>query len=37
LVMELVLAKGSDGGFLARFANRGETHDVLQCPSGPAG
>jgi len=35
--MGFVFAKGSDGDLLARFANRRETHDVLQCPSGPAG
>src|SRR5213080_4636502 len=33
LVPKFLFSKGSDSNFLARFANWGETHYVLQCPS----
>ncbi len=33
LMLKFLLAKGSDSNLSARFANRCETHDVLQCPS----
>src|SRR5207248_2276180 len=36
LVSKFLFFKGSDSNFLARFANWGETHDVLQCPSAAA-
>jgi hypothetical protein len=36
-MLKLVFAKGSDGDLPARFADGSKTHDVLQCPSGPAG
>jgi hypothetical protein len=36
-VLELIFAERGDGNFPARFADRRETHDVLQCPSGLAG
>src|SRR5207244_7786485 len=35
-VPKFLFSKGSDSNFLARFANWGETHDVLQCPSAAA-
>jgi hypothetical protein len=33
LVMKFLIAQRSDSNFLARLANRNQTHDVLQCPS----
>jgi hypothetical protein len=35
-VMKLFVLQGSNGNFVARLANRSETHDVLQCPSAVA-
>jgi hypothetical protein len=32
-VMKFLFAQRRDGNFVARFANRSETHDILQCPS----
>jgi hypothetical protein len=32
-MLKFLLSKSSDSNLLARFANRCETHDVLQCPS----
>src|SRR5581483_969624 len=37
LVVVLSITKRSNRDLLARFANRGETHDVLQCPSASGG
>ena len=34
---EFLFSKRCNGDFLARFAKRGETHDVLQCPSASGG
>src|ERR1700675_2251672 len=31
--MEFLVAKRRDGNLAARFADRDQTHDVLQCPS----
>jgi hypothetical protein len=35
--LEFLVAKSSSSNFLAWFANRSETHDVLQCPSASGG
>jgi hypothetical protein len=32
-MLKFVLAKGSYGNLVARFADRCNAHDVLQCPS----
>jgi len=32
-VVEFLFAERSDGNLAARFADRNQTHDVLQCPS----
>jgi hypothetical protein len=37
LMLEFLFAKRSYSDFQARFANRCETHNTLQCPSGFAG
>ena len=37
LAMKYLFAQRCNGDFLARFANRGETHCILQCPSASGG
>jgi hypothetical protein len=33
IALKLLFAESSSGDLAARFADGGETHDVLQCPS----